>query len=89
MEKNKVYIVVEDWRIDSGESDIYTSVFSTIEKAEKYFEKLKERYAEDYDTNNRDDKYVYENSGEIEVTFEDNYDYYKIVIDEKIIDEEE
>lgn len=83
-----VYVIVEDWRIDSGESDIYTSVFSTIEKAEKYFNKLKERYEEDYNTNGRKDKYIYENAKEIEVTFEDSADYYKIIIDEKEIDEE-
>ena len=29
----KVFVVLEDWKIDSGESGIYNSVFSTFEKA--------------------------------------------------------
>ena len=33
---NKVYVVMEDWKIDSGESGIYESVFSTFEKAYNY-----------------------------------------------------
>lgn len=86
---NKVYIIVENWKLDSGENGIYTSAFSTIEKAEEYFEKLKKRYEEDYNTNNRKAT-IYENSGEIEVSFydddSDTNDYYNIIIDEKIVD---
>ena len=86
---NKVYIVVESWKLDSGERDIFTSAFSTIEKAEQYFEKLKVRYAEDYNTENRNAT-IYKNSGEIEVSFyeddNDTNDYYYIFIDEKEVD---
>lgn len=92
MEKEKIiYIVVENYHLDSGEKEIYTSAFSTIEKAEKYFEKLKERYAESFDTKNRNAT-IYENNGEIEVSFyedsDNTTDYYSIIIDEKIIDSE-
>lgn len=92
MEKEKmVYVVVEHYHLDSGEEETYTSVFSTIEKAEKYFEKLKERYAEDFDTENRNAT-IYEDSGEIEVSFyedeNDTTDFYDIIINEEIIDSE-
>lgn len=82
----KVYIVLEDWKIDSGESGIYTSVFSTLDNAQKYFKKLKKRYAEDYETNTREDSIFYEEDGALEIVFEDNADYYKILIEEKEID---
>lgn len=81
---NKIYLVVEDWRIDSGESGISTSAFSSIKKAKKYLNKLKEEYDMNYDTKNRE-KEITENEEEIEVVFED-FDYYKIYIEEKIID---
>lgn len=94
---SKVFVVIEDWRIDSGESGIESSVFSTFEKALEYYNKLKERYKNDYGTQERleddetefdeevDDKSQY---ASIEVSFED-YDYYKIVVESKIIDSEE
>ena len=82
----KVYIILEDWRINSGESGILTSVFSTLDNAKIYFEKLKNQYAEDYETNTRENKEIYESDGFIEVTFEDNADYYKLLIEEKEID---
>ena len=84
----KVYVVLEDWRIESGESGIYTSVFSSIDNAKIYFEKLKKRYAEDYETNTRDDSIIYEEYEVLKVRFEDNADYYKILIEEKEVDTE-
>ena len=36
----KVFVVLEDWKIDSGESGIYNSVFSTFEKAFEYYSHL-------------------------------------------------
>lgn len=82
----KVYIILEDWQIDSGESGIFTSVFSTLDNAKIYFKKLKNQYAEDYETNTRKNNKIYESDGFIEVTFEDNADYYKLLIEEKEID---
>lgn len=84
----KVYVVLEDWKIESGESGIYTSVFSSIDNAKIYFEKLKKRYAEDYETNTRDDSIIYEEYEVLKVRFEDNADYYKILIEEKEVDTE-
>ena len=37
MEKNVVYVVTTDFKTDSGESGIYSAVFSTFEKATQYF----------------------------------------------------
>ena len=93
----KVFVVLEDWKIDSGESGIYNSVFSTFEKAFEYYSHLKRRYEIDYelesidkeDYNVDEDINVFDKVASIEVTFDDSDDYYKIWIDEKIIDEEE
>ena len=95
---SKVFVVIEDWRIDSGESGIESSVFSTFEKALDYYNKLKERYENDYDTQERleeDDEAEFDEEvdeksqyASIEVSFED-YDYYKIVVESKEIDSEE
>lgn len=92
-----VFIVTEDWRRNFGESGSAVSVFSTFEKALKYYENLKEQYNKDYDTLeklenkevnicediNKDKRFA-----EIEVIFEYNEDYYNICIEEKIIDKE-
>ena len=93
----KVFVVLEDWRIDSGESGIYNSVFSTFEKAFEYYSRLKRRYEIDYelksidkeDYNVDEDINVFDKIASIEVTFDNSYDYYKIWIDEKNINEEE
>ena len=96
MNKDKVYVVMEDWKIDSGESDIYESVFSTFEKAMKYALHLKENYEQDFETKERKDE-IYTNEEniiaeseifDILVSFEDSADYYRIWIDKKNIDEE-
>ena len=49
MVKEKVFVVVEDWRINSGESGIETSVFSSYERAKEYYLQLKENYLIDYE----------------------------------------
>ena len=93
----KVFVVLEDWKIDSGESGIYNSVFSTFEKAFEYYSHLKRRYEIDYELENinkddynvDEDINVFDKIASIEVTFDNSCDYYKIWIDEKIIDEEE
>ena len=93
----KVFVVLEDWKIDSGESGIYNSVFSTFEKAFEYYSHLKRRYEIDYELESIDkDDYnideninVFDKVASIEVTFNSRCDYYKIWIDEKNIDEEE
>ena len=93
----KVFVVLEDWKIDSGESGIYNSVFSTFEKAFEYYSHLKRRYEIDYelesidkeDYNVDEDINVVDKIASIEVTFDSSCDYYKIWIDEKNIDEEE
>lgn len=94
---DKVFVVLEDWKIDSGESGIYNSVFSTFEKAFEYYSHLKRRYEIDYELENIDkedynvdeDINVFDKIASIEVTFDNSCDYYKIWIDEKNIDEEE
>lgn len=91
----KVYVVTEDWRIDSGESDIFVSVFSTFEKALLYYEQLKKQYEIDYSISERQDDIRYSNetineefgSANIVVDFEDSADYYEIDISEKEVDE--
>ena len=93
----KVFVVLEDWKIDSGESGIYNSVFSTFEKAFEYYSHLKRRYEIDYELESIDKEdynideniNVFDKVASIEVTFDNSCDYYKIWIDEKIIDEEE
>ena len=93
---SKIFIVIEDWRRDNGESGIENSVFSTFEKALNYYNKLKERYESDYDTQERlkdegefDEKVDKKNQyASIEVAFED-YDYYKIWVESEIIDNKE
>lgn len=89
----KVYIVLEDWKIDSGESAIYNSVFSTFEKALKYYNHLKMNYEIDYETNNRTDEAniveeldIDKKIADIKVIFKNSADYYKILIEEKEID---
>ena len=92
-----VFVVLEDWKIDSGESGIYNSVFSNFEKAFEYYSHLKRRYEIDYelesidkeDYNVDEDINVFDKIASIEVTFDNSCDYYKIWIDEKNIDEEE
>ena len=89
------FVVMEDWKIDSGESGIYSSVFSSFEKALKYYNHLKENYEIDYELKDRDedefdvDEEINVDSkfASIEVTFDDSADYYKIWIDEKKVDE--
>ena len=90
---NKVYVVMEDWKIDSGASGIYESVFSTFEKAYNYLLHLKENYETDYNVleneNELDETIDTENEiASIERVFDNGGDYYKIWIDEKIIDSE-
>lgn len=89
------FVVMEDWKIDSGESGIYSSVFSSFEKALKYYNNLKENYEIDYELKDRDedefnvDEEINVDSkfASIEVTFNNSCDYYKIWIDEKKVDE--
>ena len=89
---NKVYIVMEDWRIDSGESGIYESVFSTFEKAYNYLLHLKENYEQDYNITKENELFEeLDKENEIassERVFSNSYDYYKIWVDEKVIDSE-
>ena len=93
----KVFVVLEDWKINSGESGICSSVFSTFEKAFEYYSHLKRRYEIDYELESIDKEdynvdeniNVFNKIASIEVTFDNSCDYYKIWIDEKNIDEEE
>ena len=93
----KIFVVLEDWKTDSGESGICNSVFSTFEKALRYYSHLKENCEIDYELEDRDEDEFYVDEeidvdskfASIEVTFDDSDDYYKIWIDEKNIDEEE
>lgn len=40
----KIYVVVEDWVCDSGESGARTTCFSTIEKARDYMRNESQQY---------------------------------------------
>lgn len=92
-----VFVVLEDWKIDSGESGIFTSIFATFEGALDYYEKLKKDYEIDYDTKERQaNNEVYHFSEDINeelkcaniiVSFEDSADYYEIDITEKKVNE--
>ena len=93
----KVYLVIEDWKNDSGESDIFTSAFSNFANALKYLEQLEKAYNIDYDTeecikNNECDYNktvdIENERGNIEVVFNDTADYYHLFIVSKIVDEE-
>ena len=89
------FVVMEEWTIDSGENGINSSVFSSFEKALRYYNHLKKNYEIDYKLEdiNEDDFYVDEDIdidnkfASIEVFFDDSADYYKIWIDEKKVDE--
>lgn len=81
----KIYVVLEYWKIDSGESGVYASIFSTLNNAKKYLEKLKMQYAKDYETNERDNYITYDNDEGIKVSF-DNADCYEISIEEQELD---
>ena len=88
MEKKKVFVVVEDWRIDSGESGVEISVFSSYEKAKNYYLQLKENYLVDYED---EDLQVEENICdentyiELEGHNECNADYFNIKVIDKIL----
>lgn len=77
---NKVFVVMEDWRIDSGESGIENSVFSTFEKALEYYNHLKERYNDDYNINEMD-----EDEDDLDEEYdEDDEDLDDIEVDETV-----
>ena len=94
---NKVYIVIENWRIDSGEHDLYQNVFSTFSNALKYLEQLEDSYNIDYETKEflKDNKCDYtkivqieDEVATIEVKFKGREDYYHLYIVPKIVDAE-
>lgn len=89
MVKEKVFVIVEDWRINSGESGVETSVFSSYERAKEYYLQLKENYLIDYED---EDLQVEENICdentyiELEGYNECNADYFCIKVMDKKID---
>lgn len=88
MEKKKVFVVVEDWRIDSGESGVEISVFSSYEKAKNYYLQLKESYLIDYeDEDLQIEENIYDENTyiELEGRNECNADYFCIKVMDKYI----
>lgn len=52
MEKQKyVYIILENWEREHGESDVNVTIFLTYEKMKEYYQELKENYKNDYSNN--------------------------------------
>lgn len=86
--ENKVFVIIEDWRIDSGESGIEISVFSTYEKAKEEYFRLKENYLIDYESEDLvveeqiedDNTYI-----ELEGINQCNVDYFNIKVVDKIL----
>ena len=88
MEKKKVFVVVEDWRIDSGESRVEISVFSSYEKAKKEYFRLKENYLIDYKSEDlKIEERIEDNNTfiELEGVNECNADYFNIKVIDKIL----
>lgn len=85
---NKVFVIIEDWRIDSGESGIEISVFSTYKKAKEEYFRLKENYLIDYESEDLvveeqiedDNTYI-----ELEGINQCNADYFNIKVVDKIL----
>lgn len=87
MDSKKVFVIIEDWRIDSGESGIEISVFSTYKKAKKEYFRLKENYLKDYESEDLKIEERIEDDNtfiELEGTNECNADYFNI----KVVDKE-
>lgn len=91
-----VYVVLENWAIDSGEKGTEVSVYSSFELAYKELLRLKENYEIDFETNERrlKDK-VYEETetldfenkvAEILVSFKDSVDSYELQVLENVVD---
>lgn len=83
-----VFIIIEDWRINSGESGIEISVFSTYEKAKEEYSIIKKRYLIDYESEDLkiEERIDDENNFiELEGTNEYNMDYFNIKIKNKKI----
>ena len=86
--ENKVFIIIEDWRIDSGESGIEISVFSTYKKAKEEYLRLKENYLIDYESEDLKVEEIIEDDNtfiELEGTNECNADYFNIKVVDKIL----
>lgn len=88
MENKKVFVIIEDWRINSGESGIEISVFSTYEKAKEEYFRLKENYLIDYESEDLKVEERIEDDNtfiELEGTNECNADYFNIKVMDKYI----
>lgn len=88
--ENKVFIIIEDWRIDSGESGIEISVFSTYKKAKEEYFRLKENYLIDYESEDLKVEEIIEDDNtfiELEGTNECNADYFNIKVIDKYIED--
>lgn len=89
--KNEVYVILENWRQDTGEKGINVSLFSNYEIAKKKYQELKRDYTADYEEYRTHDLKFNEtinDSGEyieLEARDTDNYNYFNIkVFKEKI-----
>ena len=88
MENKKVFVIIEDWRINSGESGIEISVFSTYEKAKEEYFRLKENYLIDYESEDlKVEERIEDNNTfiELEGTNECNADYFNIKVIDKTL----
>lgn len=88
MDSKKVFVIIEDWRIDSGESGIKISVFSSYEKAKKEYFRLKENYLIDYKSEDlKIEERIEDNNTfiELEGVNECNADYFNIKVIDKIL----
>ncbi len=84
---NSIFVITELYFLSSGEKNCETSVFSNFENAENHFYLLKSSYIDDFES---DDLKVNEIRKNNSIVFygvdEENGQYFKIKLEEKIID---
>ena len=83
---NTVYVILENWRHDTGEKVINVSLFSNYELAKAKYEELKRNYKIDYEEYHTHDLKFNETINdkgeyiELEAHDTDNYNYFNITV---------
>lgn len=91
--KNEVYVILENWRHNTGEKGINVSIFSSYEIAKIKYEKLKKDYKVDYEEYRTHDlkfNEVINDRGEyieLEARDENNENYFTITVFREKINE--
>lgn len=84
----KVFLILEDWRTNSGESGININIFDNYKKAKKEYFKIKENYLIDYDNEDLEVQEMIKDDNtfiELEGKSEHNSDYFIIKVMDKVV----